>query len=214
MVHSGCWVTTEVFWAPERFAPGLKTEFHSPSVGTIKHRLTFHEYLPLQSTFRSEFFPACFADPSSASAQPPERSLLPTNSVPTVAQGASRSFRCPSSRHQLRASTCRAEIPIPHYVSSMAFHPPSTICSVLNLASLFHPATVFRVQPSGVQPLVQSCTESSSANALMPFTTPPDSRNRRTLPTNPACDRSHTGRADFVFKALFPAPGMTATTRW
>lgn len=91
--------------------------------------MTFHEYLPLQSTFRSKFFPACFADAAPADIQLPERNLPSTSSVPTVAQGASRSFRCPSSRRQLRASTCCAEIPIPRYVPSMAFHLPSTVCS-------------------------------------------------------------------------------------
>jgi len=73
--------------------------------------MTFHEYLPLQSTFRSESFPAYLADAAPAVFQPPERDLHPSSSVPTVAQSASRSFRCPSSRHQSRASTCRAENP-------------------------------------------------------------------------------------------------------
>lgn len=94
-----------------RFAPGSNTRFRSPSVSAKRADMTFHEHLPLQSTFGPRIFPACFADTSLAFVQPPERDLPSTSSAPTVAQGASWSFRCPSSRHQLRASTCRAENP-------------------------------------------------------------------------------------------------------
>lgn len=105
-------------------------------------------------------------------------------------------------------------IPTPRYVPFMAFHPPSTVCSAPGLTGLFHPAAVSRVHPSGVRPPMQSRAESSSTCALMTFATPPNGRNRRALPLAPACHRGDTGRSEPVFKALLPAPGMTATTGW
>jgi hypothetical protein len=50
---------------------------------------------------------------------------------PTVAQSASRSFRCPSSRHQLGASTCCTEFP--HSVLRAARGVPPTFDGLLRI---------------------------------------------------------------------------------
>jgi hypothetical protein len=110
-VHSGCWVTTEVSTLSTICAKGRTLDSarrlsalnapNRPSTSTCLFRVHFGPSI----------FPACFADASLEAAQPLERDLLSTSSAPTVAQGASWSFRCPSSRHQLGASTCRAENP-------------------------------------------------------------------------------------------------------
>jgi len=79
-VHGGCWVTTEVFQDPERFAFRLKTVFRPPSVGTIKHRHDLPRAPASSEFFLARILPCVRHRPSLTSFQPPERNLRPTNS--------------------------------------------------------------------------------------------------------------------------------------
>jgi len=66
------------------------------------------------------------------------------------------------SRHQSTASTLATKLaprrrrrPTACFVPSATFLTPSTVCSAMNLASLFHPAATSRIRSSGCCPLDQ-----------------------------------------------------------
>jgi len=59
------------------------------------------------------------------------------------------------------------------YGPSSAFLPPSTVCSPVGLAGLFHPAAAYRVPaPQGFVPRAEPCRV-TPADALVPFRPPP-----------------------------------------
>jgi len=76
VVDGDYWVITEVFWAPERFAPGLKTEFHSPSASTIKRQHDLPR-VPASSEYLSARVLPCVRHRSSP-CQPPASRKKPS----------------------------------------------------------------------------------------------------------------------------------------
>jgi len=97
----------------------------------------------------------------------------------------------PFSRRQQVGATWRGRHPASRYVPSSAFLPPSTVCSPICLAGLFHPAAAKGSRPSGVCP---------SRGAVPGFPGPCPRAVRRSLP---AVARS--GMPCAGFRALLPA---------
>lgn len=73
----------------------------------------------------------------------------------------------PSSRLHPRAATFSRKVPTSRFVPSSDFLSPSTVCSALGLAGLFHPAATSRV--SLVQGLLSPCSLPRSSRGACPL---------------------------------------------
>jgi len=134
---------------PEPGATGLLRS--PPAFGGFTPTLVRTFQPPSPRRWRVEVHPAVrFTSPSEHCDSRPAPGPTPTDLAANrhAPEAPSLGFE-PSSRRQPAASTHTQGFPSPRFGPSSAFLTPSTVFATTGLAGLFHPATAYRVRPSG-----------------------------------------------------------------